>query len=166
MTIWLLVVIAFFVLLARMAMAVVPPFTSLKLAWDKAPSHGTNIGYVLKWGSLPGATNFSLFVGTNLTAVVTNPTSGYLYFNVVARTSDGVESDPSNILKETNNPAAPLQLRITTNTTTGLKLEGSVDLQTWIHLADIVNDPATVAMRQRMMLRASTNRPPLPGGAP
>jgi len=149
-------------LVAPRLMAVVPPYTSITLAWDKAPSHGTNINYVLKWGDVPGSTNFTLSVGTNLTAVVTNPTSGFIYFQVVARTADGVESLPSNTVKETNYPSAPIELRISTNTTSSLYLEGSLDGKTWVHLATITNDPAILAMRQRMMFRASTNLPPLP----
>jgi hypothetical protein len=162
LAIWILAALAFIVLLVTNLLAVVPPFTSLTLAWNNTASSGTNIGYVLKWGPLPGATNFNLFVGTNLTAVVTNPTTGFLYFHVVARTSDGIESEPSNTIKETNYPSAPIQLRIRTNTTTSLKLEGSVDGGAWIHLATITNDPVWVAMRRNMMLRTSTNLPPVP----
>jgi hypothetical protein len=99
-------------------------------------------------------------VGTNLVATVTNLTSGYLYFSAFARTPEGVESLPSNTVIETNYPAAPLQLRITTNTTTSLTLEGTMDGLTWIHLATVTNDPALLEMRKRMMLR--TTLPPLP----
>ena len=58
------------------ALAVVPPYTSLPLAWDKAPSHGTNISFVLKWGHTNGSTEFSTNVGHKFTAIVTNPTPG------------------------------------------------------------------------------------------
>jgi hypothetical protein len=159
LAIWIIAALAFLVILATNLFGVVPPFTSLTLSWDRAPSHGTNISYVLKWGPQPGATDFSLSVGTNLTALVTNLTSGFLYFQVVARTSDGLESDPSNTVKTTNYPAAPLQLRIRTNTTTGVRLEGTLDGQTWIYLATVTNDPVQVLMRQRMMFRTL---PPLP----
>lgn len=147
-------------LLTMTSLAVVPPFTSITLSWERAPTHGTNITYALKWGNAPGATDFSMAVGTNLVATVTNLTSGYLYFSAFARTPEGVESLPSNTVIETNYPAAPLQLRITTNTTTSLTLEGTMDGLTWIHLATVTNDPALLEMRKRMMLR--TTLPPLP----
>ena len=142
-----LILLALTLLTARL-FAVVPPFTSLTLAWDKAPSHGTNISYVLKWGPQLGATNFTLSVGTNLTAVVTNPTTGFLYFHVVARTPEGLESEPSNVVVATNYPAKPLQLRITTNTTSSIRIEGTTDgMETWIHLATVTKDNAPVTIR-------------------
>lgn len=158
----LLILLLAIILAATKALAVVPPFTTLTLAWDKQSSHGTNTSFVLKWGPQMGATNFFLNVGTNLTAVVTNPTSGFLFFHVVARTQDGLESDPSNTVMATNYPAMPLQLRITTNTTTSLRLEGTVDGTAWIRLANITKDPVILAMSQRMLFRTSTNLPPLP----
>lgn len=147
-------------LIALKVFAVVPPFTSLTLAWDKAPSHGTNISYVLKWGALPGATNFNLNVGTNLTAIVTNPTPGILYFHAVARTSDGIESLPSNVVIETNYPARPLQLRITTNTTSSVILE-FLEGPEWKHLVMVSNQyQSVVVSRQALILRAKTITPP------
>lgn len=142
--------------------AVVPPYTSLSLAWDRAPTHGPEITYALRWGTNMGGTTWSTNVGTRTSVTVTNPTSGTLYFSVIARAPDGLPSDPSNTVIATNYPAAAILLRITTNTTTSLKLEGTVDGASWIYLATITNDPAIVAMRQRMMFRASTNLPPLP----
>lgn len=161
-----LILIALTLLTARL-FAVVPPFTELPLGWDKAPSHGTNISYVLKWGNLPGATNYSLNVGTNLTAVVTNPTSGYLYFHVVARTADGLESDPSNTVIETNYPARPLQLRFGTNkTSTSIPIEGTADGgNNWIHLATVTKDnvPVTIpATTKQLLIRSKLVVPPLP----
>lgn len=150
------------ILLATKLMAVVPPFTSLSLAWDRAPTHGPEITYVLRWGTNMGGTTWSTNVGTRTSVTVTNPTSGTLYFSVVARSSDLTESDPSNTAITTNFPATPIQLRITTNTTTSLKLEGSFDGAAWTHLATITNDPVQVQMRKRMMLRVSPNLPPLP----
>jgi hypothetical protein len=152
----------FLLLVATNLMAVVPPYTSLTLAWDRALTHGPEITYVLRWGTNMGGTTWSTDVGTRTFVTVTNPTSGTLYFSVVAQASDGIPSDPSNTVTVTNYPAAPLHLRIRTNTTTSLKLEGTVDGQTWINLAMITNDPVIVQMRQRMMFRASTNLPPLP----
>jgi hypothetical protein len=149
-------------LLATNLMAVVPPFTSLSLAWDRAPSHGLEITYALRWGTNMGGTTWSTNVGTKTSITVTNPTSGTLYFSVVARSADGLESNPSNTVTVTNHPADPLRLRIGTNTSTSIKLEGTVDGMTWIHLANITNDPVTVAIRKSMMFRASTNQPPLP----
>ena len=144
-------------LLATKLMAVVPPFTSLSLVWERAPSHGPEITYVLRQGA-----TWSTNVGIRTSVTVTNPTSGTLYFSVVARSPDGVESDPSNVVVTTNYPTPPLRLKIATNTTTSLKLEGTLDGQTWIPLATITNDPVIVQMRQRMMFRISTNLPPLP----
>ena len=158
LTLWLLLIV-----MMGTVLAVVPPMTSLTLAWDKASSHGTNISYVLKWGPQVGATNFTLSVGTNLTAVVTNPTTGFLYFHVVARTPEGFESDPSNVVSVTNYPAAPVQLRMTTNTTTSLRIEGTTDGNSWIHLATVNKDnaPVTIPSASKMMLR-TVQRPPLP----
>jgi hypothetical protein len=149
-------------LLATKLGAVIPPYTSLSLAWERAPTHGPDITYVLRWGTSVGATTWSTNVGNQTSVTVTNPTSGTLYFSVVARSSDGLLSDPSNTVVATNYPAAPLQLRISTNTSTSLKLEGTEDGKTWIYLATVTNDPAQVAMRRNMIFRASTNLPPLP----
>lgn len=161
LTIWLLLVVAM-----GTAWAVVPPFTSLPLGWDRAPQHGTNITYVLKWGNLPGATNYSLNVGTNLTAVVTNPTAGYLYFHVVARTPDGLESEPSNTVIETNYPARPLDLRFGTNkTTSSLRIEGTTDGDNWILLGTVtqLQRPVTIpATGKQLLIRAKTVVPPPP----
>lgn len=161
LTIWLLLIVAM-----GTALAVVPPLTSLTLAWDKAPSHGTNISYVLKWGPQLGATNFTLSVGTNLTAVVTNPTTGFLYFHVVARTPEGLESEPSNTVVQTNYPAKPLQLRVTTNTTSSLRIEGTSDgAETWIHLATVTRDnvPVTIsATTKQLLIRSKLVVPPMP----
>lgn len=158
LTIWLLLIVAM-----GTALAVVPPLTSLTLAWDKAPSHGTNISYVLKWGPQIGATNFTLSVGTNLTAVVTNPTTGFLYFHVVARTPEGLESEPSNTVIQTNYPAKPMNLRAVTNTTSSIRIEGTVDANNWIHLAtvDKANAPVIIPSASKMMLR-TVQLPPLP----
>lgn len=147
-------------LLALKAFAVAPPFTSLTLAWSKAPSHDTNITFVVKWGPQIGSTNYSLDVGTNLTAVVTNPTSGFLYFHVVAKTPEGLESDPSNIVSVTNPPAKPLLLRISTNTTTSVELD-FLEGSSWKHLVTVSNDYQTVLVRrQSLILRARTIIPP------
>lgn len=158
-----LILLALTLLTARL-FAVVPPFTSLTLAWDRAPSHGTNITYVLKWGAQTNATNFTLSVGTNLTATVTNPTPGYLYFHVVARTSDGLESEPSNVVIETNYPAKPLQLRVTDNTTSSVRIEGTTDAQNWIHLATVNRDnaPVTLPSASKGMMLRTVQLPPLP----
>lgn len=144
-------------------LAVVPPLTSLTLAWDKAPSHGTNISYVLKWGGLMFPEQYSLSVGTNLTAVVTNPTTGTLYFHVVARTPEGLESDPSNVVSLTNYPAKPVNLMIATNTTTSLRIEGTTDGNNWIHLATVTRDgaPATIKSASDVM-QFRTAIPPKP----
>jgi hypothetical protein len=149
-------------LIAVKLIAVVPPFSSVTLAWDRAPSHGTNTSVILRWGPTPGSTNFFFNAGTNTTATITNMTAGYLYWTAVARTSDGLESDPSNMVVSTNYPGAPLQLKITTNTSTSIKLEGTSDGHTWNTLAIITNDPVLLSMRRNMMFRASTNQPPLP----
>lgn len=160
LTIWLLLIVAM-----GTALAVVPPMTSLTLAWEKAPSHGTNISYVLKWGPQVGATNFTLFVGTNLTAVVTNPTTGFLYFHVVARTPEGLESEPSNTVIQTNYPAKPLELRVTTNTTTSIRIEGTTDgAATWIHLATVTTGdmPMVISTATKQLLIRSKLVPPPP----
>jgi len=156
LTILLLLIVA----LSR-ALAVVPPLTSLTLAWDKAPSHGTNISYVLKWGAQVGATNFTLSVGNNLTAVVTNPTTGFLYFHVVAVTPEGLESEPSNTVIQTNYPAAPLQLRVTTNTTSSVNLE-YLNTDGWKHLATISFTPYVIEMNRRWATLRTVQLPPLP----
>lgn len=160
----LFALILFLLTLAAMRVfAVVPPLTSLTLTWDKAPSHGTNISYVLKWGPQMGATNFTLSVGTNLTAVVTNPTTGFLYFHVVARTPEGLESEPSNVVSLTNYPAKPVNLRMTTNTTTSLRIEGTTDGNAWVHLATVTRDgaPATIKSASDVM-QFRTAIPPKP----
>lgn len=156
LTIWLLLIVAM-----GTALAVVPPLTSLTLAWDKAPSHGTNISYVLKWGPQVGATNFALSVGTNLTAVVTNPTTGFLYFHVVARTPEGLESEPSNTVIQTNYPAKPLELRVTTNTTSSINLE-YLNADGWTHLATISFAPYVIEMNRRWSNLRTVQLPPLP----
>ncbi len=156
-----LVLLALLLLAAKLS-AVVPPFSSVTVVWDRAPSHGTNTSFILRWGSTPGSTNSQFNAGTNTTATITNMTAGYLYWTAIARTSDGLESDPSNMIVSTNYPGAPLKLQIKTNDSSSLKLEGTVDGHTWIHLATITNDPVLIAMRRSMMFRASTNYPPMP----
>lgn len=148
------------------------PYESLTLAWDAAPSHGTNISYVLKWGegldifqeNFSGIYPNIFDAGTNTAAVVTNPPSGVLYFVVVARTTSGIESGPSNLLLVTNYPAQPIHLRMTTNTLQTVKLEGTRNGGSdWQHLADVTNEPVVILGGMRsMLLRATTIKPPLP----
>lgn len=149
---------------ALLARAVVGPFESVKLAWDRHLSHGTNISFVLKWGAASNSYPNSIDLGTNTTTVFTNLTAGYLYFVVVARTPDGLESDPSNVVALTNYPAQPIRLRMVTNTLQTVRLEGTRNGgMDWQHLATVTNDAAMILGGMRsMMLRASTLPPPLP----
>lgn len=144
--------------------AVVGPFESVKLAWDRHLSHGTNITFALKWGTVSNTYPNSIDLGTNTTTTFTNLTAGYLYFVVVARTPDGLESDPSNVVALTNYPAQPIRLRMVTNTLQTVRLEGTRNGGTdWQHLADVTNEPAMILGGMRsMMLRASIIKPPLP----
>lgn len=144
--------------------AVVGPFESVKLAWDRAASHGTNITFVLRWGAVSNTYPNSIDLGTNTVTVFTNLTAGFLYFVVVARTHDGLESDPSNVLALTNYPAQPIRLRMVTNTLQSVRLEGKRNGgMDWQHLATVTNEPAVILGGMKsMMLRASTIKPPLP----
>lgn len=148
--------------------AVVPPLASVSLAWDRAASHGPEITYVLKWGKSTNSESEDFYnnlinVGTGTTTTLVNLTTGYIYFHVVARTPEGLESDPSNVVSVTNYPAAPLQLRMTTNTTSSLKLEGLIAGE-WKELATVVNDPVVIQQNTRsLLLRAKqVTPPPLP----
>lgn len=154
----------FCVVFTMIARASVGPFESVQLAWDRDESHGTNISYVLKWGTVSNAYPNAIDYGTNTTALLTNLTSGFLYFIVVARTLDGLESAPSNLLIITNYPAAPLRLRMTTNTLQSVRLEGTRNGgMDWQHLATVTSDPAMIMGSMRsMMIRASAIVPPLP----
>lgn len=149
---------------AFLARAVVGPFESVKLAWDRHLSHGTNITFALKWGAVSNTFPNSIDLGTNTTTVFTNLTTGFLYFVVVARTTDGLESDPSNVVAITNYPAQPIRLRMVTNMLQTVRLEGTRNGGTdWQHLADVTNEPAVILGGMRsMMLRAATLKPPLP----
>ncbi len=142
-------------------MAVVGPFETMTFAWEKAPSHGTNIVFRLKYGTSTNSYPWFVDVGTNTMATVTNATSGFLYFIVVARTTDGLESDPSNLVNVTNYPAAPLRLRIETNTTSSVIIEGIMDgITDWKPLAVVTSDPvAIVGARKGMMFRAKVVLP-------
>lgn len=144
--------------------AVVGPFSSTTFAWERALSHGTNISYVLKFGTTTNNYTDRLNVGTNLQATVTNLTSGFLYFVVVASTPEGLESEPSNLVSVTNYPASPIRLRMKTNTLETVRLEGTRNNGVeWQHLATITNDPAIIFGSMRsMLIRASTIKPPLP----
>lgn len=144
--------------------AVVGPFETITFAWDRAPSHGTNITFRLKYGTSTNDYPWFIDAGTNTIATVTNPTPGFLYFVVVARTKDGLESDPSNLVNVTNYPAAPLRLRMVTNTPPTVRLEGTLNGGIeWRTLALVTNDPAFLkGAIASMMFRASTNLPALP----
>lgn len=150
------------------ALAVVPPYTSLALGWDKHASHDTNISYVLKWGNTNGSAQFSTNVGHKFTAIVTNPTPGILYFHVVAVTPDGIESLPSNVVVETNHPAAPLRLILdrTNATTSSIRIEGTTDgAATWIHLATVTSENAPAIIQsatKQLLIRSKLVVPPLP----
>lgn len=149
---------------ALIGSAVVGPFETMTFAWDRASSHGTNITFRLKYGTSTNNYPWFIDVGTNTIATVTNATSGYLYFIVVARTHDGLESDPSNLVNVTNYPASPLRLRMVTNTYPTVKLEGTLNGGVeWRTLALVTNEPAFLkGGLASMMLRASTNYPPIP----
>jgi hypothetical protein len=149
---------------ASLCHAALGPYSSVTLAWDRALTHGTNISYVLKWSTETNVYPNSINLGTNTTTVFTNLTSGLLYFVVTAKTTEGIESDPSNMVAFTNYPAQPIRLRITTNTLQSVKLEGTRNggLE-WQHLATVTNDPVTILGGMKsMLLRASANKPPLP----
>lgn len=158
------ILILLYVVCALVARAVVGPFESVRLAWDRAASHGTNITFTLKWGAVSNTYPNSIDLGTNTTTVFTNLTAGYLYFVVVARTPDGLESDPSNVVALTNYPAQPIRLRMVTNTLQSVRLEGTRNGGlNWQHLADVTNEPAVILGGVKsMMLRARTQVPPLP----
>lgn len=148
---------------ALICSAVVGPFETITFAWNRAPSHGTNITFRLKYGTSTNDYPWFVDVGTNMLATVSNATPGYLYFIVVARAGE-LESEPSNLVNVTNYPAAPLQLRMVTNTLPTVKLEGTMNGGIeWRTLALVTNDPAYLKGNlASMMFRASTNLPPLP----
>lgn len=164
-----LILLALTLLTARL-FAVVPPFTSLTLAWDRAPQHTPDIQFELQWGTSTNAasTNFynnAIGVGTNTVCTVTNPTTGYLYFRSVAvHPASGLKSEPSNVVSETNRPASTLQLRITTNTTSSLRLEGTADALNWIHLATIAltNPMVVIQSASKTLMLRTVQLPPLP----
>lgn len=161
-------------LLPVMLMGEVGPFQSVKFAWDRALSHGSNVTYRLKYGLSTNDYQWAIDVGTNTTCTVTNPTSGYLYFTCVAVAPEVViqgiviqpelESEPSNILSVTNPPAAPLRFRASRYQFPTIKMEGTLNGgMEWRTLALVTNDPVTLkGAIGSMLFRASTNIPPFP----
>lgn len=139
-------------------------FESLTFAWDRAPSHGTNITFRLKYGTDTNQSAEFIDAGTNTTATVTNLTSGVLHFTVVATTEFGLESLPSNWVVVTNYPAAPLQLKLSSYKFPTVKLEGTLNGgMEWRTLALVTNDPVTLkGAVASMLFRATTNLPPAP----
>lgn len=162
-----ILILSILLLIALAARAVVPPLTSVTLAWDKAPSHDETITYVLQWGTSTNSASTNFYnniinAGTGTRMTLVNPTTGYLYFRVVAKSVEGLVSLPSNVVAETNYPAAPLQLRMQTNTTSSVDLE-FLDGATWKHLVTVSNDFQTVlSQRQNLILRSKQNVPLLP----
>ena len=147
-------------LLLSAAAALAQPVT---LTWDRHATHPTNQAFALKWGTTTNAITNRIASAGN-TFALTNGPWGPLLLQVVAVSTNGIDSDPSNTLSVTNRPGAPLQLRIVPDTT-AVQLEGSFNGgATWKPLALVTNDPATIlGSMSAMMLRArSVPPPPLP----
>jgi hypothetical protein len=89
---------------------------SISLAWNPSTSPGV-VGYMVYYGT--GATNFdnSMDVGTNTSATMTGLQPGTTNdFEVVAYSTNGVESPPSNLIEYRVPPTTPPTTPTTTPT--------------------------------------------------
>lgn len=129
------------------------------LAWDNTNS--ARVSYVLKWGVTNNAVTNIVVAGTNATAELTNGPWGRVIIAAVAVSTNGVESNPSNLVTVTNTPSAPLRLRVTT-VPQAVQLEGTFNGgSSWRTLAIVTNEPALIlGAMQGMMFRASKIKPP------
>jgi hypothetical protein len=132
------------------------------LAWDASAT--SNVTYRLRWATnSAGNEAGTLVLGTNTTVALTNGPWGRFYFDVIAATTNGIESLPSNELLATNRPAAPLQLRLLPPAD-ALLLQSTADPRAgWKTIAVITstNRPLILAQVERQSFRViATNLPP------
>ena len=133
---------------ARTFSATVPASSSVALAWDRSTSP-TVTGYRVYYGGAGGNYTNSVAVGNVTNGTVSGLASGVTYFMaVVARTSTGLESVPSNRISHTV-PAAPPALRVAVGsnrqaavalrgqTGRAYELQASQDLKTWTTLGTV-----------------------------
>lgn len=100
-----------FILLATFSLGLLA--SDIRLTWNASPTPGVTNYMVYGWTNMPPSNlpAFKIDVGTNLTAVVGDLTTGTWRFAVAAATQQGVESDFSNIVIA-EVPEPPAQLRI------------------------------------------------------
>lgn len=143
-------------LLTVVCRGVVPPFTGVTFVWSRAPSHGTNVQFILQWGHSTNDYSNWIPVGTNTTCTVTNPTPTTLYFRVVA----ALISPPSNIVEVPEIRPNPIELR-------AVPAFRSIDVEfldagTWKHLVTVSNDHQSVVSKRQNLILRSKVKPPLP----
>lgn len=118
------------------------------LAWDRATSHGPDITFDLLWGRVTGAYTERGDAGTNLTYTVRGLTPGVTnYFAVIAKTPDGVMSDPSNEVQYALPLTAPLlSIERTLLSTVVLTVKGSQGEQVAIEASEYPTGPTWVTV--------------------
>jgi hypothetical protein len=136
------------------------------LEWDASATAGVT-NYRVSYGQTSRVYAASRSFGTNLSALITNLVAGRWFFSATAWKA-GIESDPSNELGWTNTAFSPVNLRIT-GPRDALALQSAASpAGPWKTLAVVTstNAPLQLTIQPREMFRAaSTNLPPLPGGA-
>jgi hypothetical protein len=137
------------------------------LAFD--PSLTSNVVYRLRLGTNAGVVRSTIDLGTNRIVGLTNGPWGHYFASVVAVTTNGIESLPSNELFSTNLPSAPARLRLLPPTDALILQSSAVGAGgPWKTLAIVTstNQPLSLVQSPRQFFRVvHTNLPPLPGGA-
>ena len=138
---------------------------------ERAPSQGPDTRFRIQFGTNAGVVNSWMDIGTNDTVQLNNGPWGKLFASAVQVVTNPPPYEPitigppSNELVFTNRPSAPMRLKIGTNATTSLRIEGTIDGNNWIHLATVNKDNAPVTINsttKQLLIRSRLVVPPLP----
>ena len=136
---------------------------------DRAPSQGPDSRFRIQFGTNAGVINTWMDIGTNDTVQLTNGPWGRLFATAVQVVTNPPPYEPvtigppSNELVFTNRPYAPVRLRIG-STNAALRIEGTEDGNTWVHLATVTREgaPATIKSASDVMQLRTAQLPPRP----
>ena len=178
MTIWLLVVIAFFVMLTRAAFS-----QRYEMAWDHSPSFYSNrvASYLLMWGPTNNTYTSTLSVNSNQTTAWSGDLSiGNWHFAVSAIGVNGLSSDPSAEFIVTNKARPPMGASNLFSRTVarnwsippGAILQKSITLTNWMeHIRNLNSNTINIRVsddifgRQQYFRLYTNPLPPVPSAA-